>query len=63
MANKLSAQKRVRIAERQTAVNRNRKDSLRFQHRTMRRLLADQDAKAAVDADPKTFAVNTRAAI
>jgi small subunit ribosomal protein S20 len=62
MANTLSAQKRVRIAERRTAVNRTRKTRLRFQIRAMRRLLAAKDAKGATEAIAKTFSVIDRAA-
>ena len=62
MANTLSAQKRVRIAERRTAINRARKTRLRHQIRAMRRLLDAKDAKAAAAAVPKTFSVIDRAA-
>ena len=62
MANTLSAQKRVRTAERRTAVNRNRKTRLRHQIRAMRRLLDAKDAKAAAEAVSKTFSVIDRAA-
>ena len=62
MANTLSAQKRVRIAERRTAVNRTRKTRLRHQIRAMRRLLDAKDAKGAAEAVSKTFSVIDRAA-
>ena len=62
MANTLSAQKRVRIAERRTAINRTRKTRLRHQIRAMRRLLDAKDAKAAAEAVSKTFSVIDRAA-
>ena len=62
MANTLSAQKRVRIAERRTAVNRTRKTRLRYQIRAMRRLLAAKDAKGAAAEASKTFSVIDRAA-
>src|SRR6185369_9559389 len=61
MANTLSAQKRVRIAERRTAVNRTRKTRLRYQIRAMRRLLAAKDAKGAAAEASKTFSVIDRA--
>ena len=62
MANTLSAQKRVRIAERRTAINRTRKTRLRYQIRAMRRLLAAKDAKGAAAEASKTFSVIDRAA-
>src|SRR5512143_3634906 len=62
MANTVSALKRVRIAERRTAVNRTRKTRLRHQIRAMRRLLESKDAKGATAAVPKTFSVIDRAA-
>jgi small subunit ribosomal protein S20 len=62
MANTLSAQKRVRIAERRTAVNRTRKTRLRHQIRAMRRLLETKDSKGATALVPKTFSVIDRAA-
>ncbi|HEY2843338.1 MAG TPA: 30S ribosomal protein S20 [Bryobacteraceae bacterium] len=62
MANTLSAQKRVRMAERRTAVNRSRKTRLRFQIRAMRRLLAAKDVKGATEMVSKTFSVIDRAA-
>jgi small subunit ribosomal protein S20 len=62
MANTVSALKRVRIAERRTAVNRTRKTRLRHQIRAMRRLLESKDAKGATEMVPKTFSVIDRAA-
>jgi small subunit ribosomal protein S20 len=62
MANTISSLKRVRIAERRTAINRTRKTRLRYQIRAMRRLLESKDAKAAADLAPKTFSVIDRAA-
>jgi len=57
MANTVSALKRVRIAERRTAVNRTRKTRLRHQIRAMRRLLESKDAKGATELVSKTFSV------
>ena len=62
MANTISALKRVRIAERRTAINRARKIRLRHQIRAMRRLLESKDAKGAAEMAPKTFSVIDRAA-
>jgi small subunit ribosomal protein S20 len=62
MANTVSALKRMRIAERRTAVNRTRKTRLRHQIRAMRRLLDSKDAKAAEAIAPKTFSLVDRAA-
>jgi small subunit ribosomal protein S20 len=62
MANTVSALKRVRIAERRTAINRTRKNHLRHQIRAMRRLLESKDAKAAAEMASKTFSVIDRAA-
>jgi small subunit ribosomal protein S20 len=62
MANTVSALKRVRTAERRTAVNRTRKTRLRHQIRAMRRLLESKDAKGAAELVPKTFSVIDRAA-
>ncbi|MBZ5634027.1 MAG: 30S ribosomal protein S20 [Acidobacteriia bacterium] len=62
MANTVSALKRVRIAERRTAVNRTRKTRLRHQIRAMRRLLESKDTKGATALVPKTFSVIDRAA-
>jgi len=62
MANTISALKRVRIAERRTAINRARKIRLRHQIRALRRALEAKDAKAATDMVAKTFSVIDRAA-
>lgn len=62
MANTISALKRVRIAERRTAINRTRKTHLRHQIRAMRRLLESKDAKGAGEAVSKTFSIIDRAA-
>jgi small subunit ribosomal protein S20 len=62
MANTVSAQKRVRTAERRTAVNRTRRTRLRHQIRAMRRLLEAKDAKGATEIAPKTFSLVDRAA-
>jgi small subunit ribosomal protein S20 len=62
MANTVSSLKRVRVAERRTAVNRTRKTRLRHQIRAMRRLLETKDAKAASDLAAKTFSLIDRSA-
>ena len=62
MANTVSSLKRVRIAERRTAVNRMRKSRLRHQVRAMRRLLEHKDVDGATKAAPSTFSLVDRAA-
>jgi len=62
MANTLSAQKRVRMTERRTAVNGTRKTRLRHQIRKMRRLLEAKDSKGATAALPGTYSLIDRAA-
>ena len=62
MANTISSLKRVRVAERRTAVNRTRKTRLRHQIRAMRRLLNAKDTKAATALIPKTFSLIDRSA-
>jgi small subunit ribosomal protein S20 len=62
MANTVSSLKRVRTAERRTAVNRTRKTRLRHQIRAMRRLLETKDAKAASELASKTFSLIDRSA-
>jgi small subunit ribosomal protein S20 len=62
MANTVSSLKRVRIAERRTAINRLRKTKLRHQIRTMRRLLDKKDAEGATKTIPATFSLVDRAA-
>ena len=62
MANTVSSLKRVRIAERRTAVNRMRKSRLRHQIRAMRRLLEQKDAQGATKLIPATFSVVDRSA-
>jgi small subunit ribosomal protein S20 len=62
MANTVSALKRVRMAERRTAINRMRKTRLRHEVRKMRRLLESKDAQAATAALPNMFSVVDRAA-
>jgi small subunit ribosomal protein S20 len=62
MANTVSSIKRVRITERRTEFNRQRKSRLRHQIRTLRRLIAAKDAKGAVEALPATFSVVDKAA-
>jgi small subunit ribosomal protein S20 len=62
MANTVSSLKRVRVAERRTAVNRTRRSRLRHQVRAMRRLLESKDAKGAAALVPKTFSLIDRSA-
>jgi small subunit ribosomal protein S20 len=62
MANTVSAQKRVRVAERRTAVNRARRSRLRHQIRAIRRLFEAKDAKAAAALVPATFSMIDRSA-
>ena len=62
MANTVSSLKRIRITERQTAVNGMRRSRLRPQVRTMRRLLDGKDVKAATAALPQTYSMIDRAA-
>ncbi len=62
MANTFSSIKRMRQAERRTAVNRMRKSRLRHQVRTIRRLLEQKDAGAATAALPATFSIVDRSA-
>jgi small subunit ribosomal protein S20 len=62
MANTVSSIKRIRITERQTAVNGMRRSRLRTQVRTMRRLLDGKDVKAATAALPATYSMIDRAA-
>jgi small subunit ribosomal protein S20 len=62
MANTVSALKRVRVAERRTAINRTRKSRLRHQIRAMRRLLEAKDSKAATALVPQTFRLIDRSA-
>ncbi len=62
MANTVSSLKRVRITERRTEINRFRKTRLRHTLRSVRRLIAAKDAKAAEAAMPKTFSMVDRAA-
>ncbi len=62
MANTVSSLKRVRIAERRTAINRMRKSRLRHQIRAMRRLLDQKDSQGASKMIPVTFSLVDRAA-
>jgi small subunit ribosomal protein S20 len=62
MANTVSSLKRVRVAERRTAINRLRKTRLRHQIRAMRRLLDKKDAEGASKVVPATFSLVDRAA-
>jgi small subunit ribosomal protein S20 len=62
MANTVSAQKRNRVAERRTAVNRMRKSHFRHAVRELRRLIDEKDAKGAAALMPKTTSAIDRAA-
>jgi small subunit ribosomal protein S20 len=62
MANTVSSLKRVRVAERRTAVNRTRRTRLRHQIRAMRRLLEAKDASGATALVAKTFSLIDRSA-
>ncbi len=62
MANTVSAQKRVRTAERRAEFNRVRRTRLRHQIRAMRRALEAKDAKAAQALVPGTFSMIDRSA-
>jgi len=62
MANTVSAQKRVRVAERRTAVNNTRKTRLRHGIRKMRRLLDAKDPNGATALIPATYSLIDRAA-
>ena len=62
MANTVSSLKRVRVAERRTAINRKRKSQLRHQIRSMRRLLDQKDSAGATKLIPATFSLVDRAA-
>ena len=61
MANTVSSLKRIRIAERRTAINQVRRTRLRNQIRAMRRLLDKKDASAAESMIPATFSLIDRA--
>ncbi len=62
MANTISALKRIRTAERRTAVNRTRKTRLRHQIRKMRRLMEANNAAGAAEIVPQTYSMIDRAA-
>lgn len=62
MANTISSLKRVRMTERKTEINRQRKTRLRHQIRAMRRLLEKKDANGAKGLLPQTFSLIDRAA-
>lgn len=62
MANTISALKRIRTAERRTAVNRTRKTRLRHQIRKMRRLLEANNPAGAAEIVPQTYSMIDRAA-
>jgi small subunit ribosomal protein S20 len=62
MANTVSSLKRVRIAERRTAINRTRKSRVRHQIRAIRRLIEHKDVEGAAKALPATFSLVDKAA-
>ncbi len=62
MANTISALKRVRMTKRKTIVNRLRKTRLRHQVRSMRRIIAKNDATGAQNLLPSTFSLIDRSA-
>ncbi|MDX1980573.1 MAG: 30S ribosomal protein S20 [Bryobacteraceae bacterium] len=62
MANTISAIKRMRMTERKTIVNRQRKTRLRHQIRTVRRLMEKKDLEGANKIMPQTFSIIDRAA-
>ncbi|MBV6434645.1 MAG: 30S ribosomal protein S20 [Bryobacteraceae bacterium] len=62
MANTFSALKRVRMAERRTEINQQRKSRVRRQIRAMRRLLEKKDVQGATAIIPQTFSLIDRAA-
>lgn len=62
MANTISAIKRMRMTERKTIVNRQRKTRLRHQIRTVRRLIEKKDVEGANKIMPQTFSIIDRAA-
>lgn len=62
MANTVTSLKRVRMAERRTAINRSRKTRLRHQIRAIRRLLDQKNGEAATKMVPATFSLVDRAA-
>lgn len=62
MANTVTAIKRIRITDRRTQVNKARKSRLRFQLRSIRRVLQTGNATEATAALPKLFSAVDRAA-
>ncbi len=52
----------MRMAERRTEINRQRKSRLRHQIRAMRRLLEKKDVQGATAIVPQTFSLIDRAA-
>ena len=62
MANTVSSVKRIRTAEKRTAINQMRNTRLRHQIRAIRRLLEKKDAKGAEAILPETFSVVDRSA-
>jgi len=62
MANHFSALKRVRIIERRTTTNQQRRSRLRHGIRAMRRALEKEDLAAAQALVPPTFSIIDRAA-
>lgn len=61
MANHVSSLKRVRITERRTAVNRQRKSRMRNALRSLRRAIELKNAEEAAKLMPSTFSVVDRA--
>jgi len=62
MANHYSALKRVRQTEKRTEFNQRNKTRLRHQIRTIRRLITEKNASAAIAALPLTFSLIDRSA-
>jgi len=62
MANTYSALKRVRMTERRTAINRQRKTRLRLGVRALRRALEAKNVQEVGKLLPQTFSIVDRAA-
>lgn len=62
MANTVSSIKRMRITERRTEINRQRKTRLRHSIRAFRRLVAEKKLEDARKLLPQTFSMVDRAA-
>lgn len=61
MANHVSALKRMRVTERRTAVNKQRKTRVRHAIRSLRRAIESKNTDEAVKMLPQTFGVVDRA--